>query len=177
MFDIGAAGLEAEELARRNSHGVPLDKIKQMIASHTGQGPMTLKSVLNAKDMYSQNKSNISYSAVILDAASKNKLLEMFGNKIPKGWTIFAHHMTITMGELKDKADIGKEVTLTVTHVGLSDMAMAVRVEGYKSKNETPHVTLAVNPNGGLPKMSNDITKWQDVKHFVVKGIVSEISR
>lgn len=52
FVDIGTAGLEAEELAKRNTHGVPLEKIKSMIASHTDQGPLTLTSVLNSKDMF-----------------------------------------------------------------------------------------------------------------------------
>jgi hypothetical protein len=146
-----------------------------MIASHTAQGPLTLKSVLDSKDMY--NTSDILYSAVVLDKASKTKLLDMLGDRIPKGWVIHAHHMTITLGPLKDKTDVGKEVTLIVTSIGLSDKAMAVQVTGYPSKNAIPHITLAVNPDGGTPKMSNEITKWQDVKHFVVKGVVTEISK
>jgi hypothetical protein len=72
---------------------------------------------------------------------------------------------------------LGNEVTLNVTKVGLSDMAMAVQVEGYSSKNTTPHVTIAVNPDGGKPVMSNDITKWQDVKSFYITGFVTEITK
>lgn len=175
FVDIGTAGLEAAELAKRNTHGVPLDKIEMMIASHTGQGPLTLKSVLDAKDMY--NASDILYSAVVLDNASRTKLLNMVSDRIPEGWSVIAHHMTINLGPLKDKTDIGTEVTLIVTDVGMTDKAMAVRVSGYPSKNENPHVTIAVNPDGGAPKMSNEITKWQPVRHFVVKGIVTEISK
>ena len=56
-------------------------------------------------------------------------------------------------------------------------MAMAVQVEGYPSKNETPHVTIAINPDGGKPVMSNQIAKWQDVKQFNIMGVVSEIKK
>lgn len=175
IVDVGTGGLDAEALAARNSHGVPLDKIEAMIQSHKSVGELTLKKILEAKDMF--KISPILYSAVILDVTSKTKLMDMIGFRIPEGWTVFGHHMTINLGPLKDKADLGKEITLTVTHVGISDMAMAARVEGYKTKNDIPHITLAVNPEGGMPKMSNDITKWQDVKHFVIKGIVTEISR
>jgi hypothetical protein len=56
-------------------------------------------------------------------------------------------------------------------------MAMAVQVEGYPSKNAIPHVTIAVNPDGGKPAMSNEITKWQDVKRFVISGVVTEIKK
>jgi hypothetical protein len=38
---------------------------------------------------------------------------------------------------------------------------MAVKVEGYPSKNEIPHITIAVNEaEGGKPVMSNNITNW-----------------
>jgi predicted kinase len=177
FVDVGTAGLTAEQLAARNTHGVPVEKIKQMMASHAGQGVMTLKKVLESKDMYKPS-SNVLYSCVLLDQASHNKLLERFGLDIPKGWKTFAHHMTIVFGKgVENKEDLGKEVTLRVTKAGLSDMAMAVQVEGYPSKNAIPHITLAVNPEGGKPVMSNDITKWQDVKPFYIIGIVTEITK
>lgn len=175
FIDIGSAGVEAAELAKRNAHGVPLDKIEMMIASHTAQGPLTLQSVLGSKDMYKQ--SDVLYSCVLLDEQSKRTLLDKVGIWIPKDWKIFAHHMTINMGELKDKSDLGKEVVLTVTKLGLSDMALAVQVEGFNTKNEIPHITIAVNPEGGKPVMSNEITKWQDMKSFMIKGVVTEIKK
>lgn len=175
FVDVGTSGLTAEELAKRNTHGVPLDKIKQMMESYKGQGEITLKKVLESKDMYPS--SNVLFTCVLLDNASKNKLLDRFALEIPTDWKIFAHHMTITLGEMKDKTDLGKEVILKVTKVGLSDMAMAVQVEGHPSKNAIPHVTLAVNPDNGKPAMSNEITKWQDVKPFNIMGVVTEIKK
>jgi len=176
FVDIGTAGQEAEVLAKRNTHGVPLDKIKAMIASHTAQGPLTLKSVLASSDMYKQ--SDVLYSAVVLDNASKSILLEKIGYKIPQGWKIFAHHMTINMGELKDKTDLGKEVSIIVNRVGLSDMALAVEVSGYPSKNTIPHITVAVNQSkNAKPVMSNEITKWNPVKPFRLMGVVTEVKK
>jgi predicted kinase len=175
FVDVGTSGLTAEDLAKRNTHGVPLDKIKQMMESYKGQGEMTLKKVLESKDMYPS--SDVLYSCVLLDNTSKYKLLDRFALDIPEGWVTYAHHMTITLGPLKDKSDLGKEVILNVTKIGKSDMAMAVQVEGYPSKNSTPHVTLAVNPQGGKPVMSNDITKWQDIKPFKIMGVVTEIKK
>jgi len=175
FVDVGTAGLEAQQLAARNTHGVPLEKIEAMIASHTAQGPLTLKSVLESKDMY--NKSNVLYSCVLLDKASHNKLIDRFALDIPEGWKTFAHHMTIVFGKgLDNKDEIGKEVILKVTKFGKSDLAMAVQVEGYPSKNAIPHVTLAVSPIG-KPKDSNDITKWEDIKPFYVTGFVTEITK
>jgi hypothetical protein len=176
FVDIGTAGLEAAELAKRNTHGVPLDKIEMMIASHTAQGPLTLKSVLDSKDMYKQ--SDVLYSCVLLEEASKNVVLHNLGRYIPEGWKVFAHHMTINLGPLKDKELLGTEHMLTVTHVGLSDMAMAVKVKtDIKTKNAFTHVTVAINPDGGKPVMSNEITKWQDVRPFILLGKVTEIKK
>ncbi len=175
--DVGTAGLDAVTLAGRNTHGVPLDKIESMIASHKGQGEITLESVLNKKDMYKEKpKSDISYSCVLLDQASQTALLERdYPTIIPFEWKLFAHHMTINLGELKDKSEIGQNVILQVTAIGKSDMAIAVKVNGFHSKNVIPHITLAINPDGGKPVMSNDITKWQDIKPFIVTGVVTEI--
>lgn len=168
--DVGTGGLDAEALAIRNTHGVPLDKIKSMMASHKGQGQITLESVLKTKI-----STGISYSGVLLDKASQTTLLETkFPIEIPTDWNLFAHHMTICLGELKDKSDLGKVVELEVTHVGISDMAMAVKVTGFQSKNVIPHITIAINKDGGKPVMSNDITKWQNIKPFSVKGVVTE---
>lgn len=175
--DVGTAGLDAQALAARNTHGVPLDKIESMIASHKGQGPITLESVLGKKDPYKEKpKSDISYSCVLLDRASSTAVLTRdYPIEIPTGWTQYGHHMTINLGELNMKEQLNLPVILEVFAVGISDKAMAVKVRGFHSKNEIPHVTLAVNPDGGKPVMSNYITKWQDIKPFFISGVVTEI--
>lgn len=176
VVDIGTGGLSAEELANRNTHGVPLEKIKSMINSHAGQGLMSVSSIMSSKDMYKE--SNVLYSAVILDNASKNSLLSRLEGDIPNGWTTIAHHMTIVFGKaLPNQEDLDKEVTLTVTGIGLSDMAIAVSVDGYPSTNQTPHITVAINPNGGTPSMSKEITQWRKIKSFNLFGVVSEIKK
>lgn len=174
--DIGTGGLSAQQLADRNTHGVPLDKIESMIASHTGQGPLTVASVMAAKDMYKET--NVLYSAVVLDSGSRESLLSRVQNEIPQGWDVIAHHMTIAFGKpVPNQEDLNKNATLSVTELGLSDMAMAVRVEGYPSNNYIPHITIAINPSGGKAVMSNDITKWRKIKPFNISGKVTEIKK
>ena len=175
ICDVGTRGLSAEELAESNTHGVPLDKIQMMMQSHKSVGPLTVKKILDSKDMYKQ--SDVLYTCVLLDGQSKATLLDRLGIWIPKDWKVIADHMTICLGEMKDKSELGKEVVLTVTRLGLSDMAMAVQVEGFRSKNEIPHITIAINPEGGKPVMSNEITKWQDIKEFTIQGVVTEIKK
>ena len=175
ICDVGTRGLSAEELAESNTHGVPLDKIKMMMQSHKSVGPLTVKKILDSKDMYKQ--SDVLYSCVLLDRQSKGLLLDMVGPFKPKDWDVICDHLTICLGELKDKTNLGKEVILTVTKLGLSDMAMAVEVEGYESKNAIPHITIAINPEGGKPKDSNNITSWKDIKEFMVQGVITEIKK
>jgi hypothetical protein len=129
-----------------------------------------------AKDMYKET--NILYSAVVLDGGSRTSLLSRVEDEVPQGWDIIAHHMTIAFGKpVPNQEDLGKDATLTVTELGLSDMAMAVRVEGYPSNNDIPHITIAINPNGGKAVMSNDITKWRKIKPFNISGKVTEIKK
>jgi len=122
------------------------------------------------------DKKTISYSAVVLDYESSESLLNKFNGEIPDGWKKYAHHMTIALGKaVEDENLLGSTQTLIVTQIGKSDMVMAVRVEGFPSKNKIPHVTLAVNPEGGKPFMSNKIEEWKDIEPFEITGEVKNI--
>jgi hypothetical protein len=121
--------------------------------------------------------SNIAYSAVVLDEESKQKLIKVFKSMIPEGWEILAHHMTIRIGALKDKTDIGKKIELNVIDYAIDDKVMAVGVDGYPTENKKPHITLAVNrQDGGKPVMSNNLVDWKLIG-FPLKltGIVTEL--
>ena len=121
---------------------------------------------MNQQNNISKNKnasSSISYSAVVLNLASQKRILSLLKDMIPSDWKIICHHMTICMGELPVdlKPFLGHSVELTVTGIGMSDKALAVRVEGFDSNKSVPHVTVAINEkNGGKPKDSNDIKSW-----------------
>jgi hypothetical protein len=123
--------------------------------------------------------SNISYSAIVLDETSRQRLIDKFKNLIPEGWEIIAHHSTIKMGELDldDKLLINKEVTLTVSDYAMDDKVMAVGVSGFQSHNSKPHITIAVNrQNGGKPMMSNKLTNWKKIRvPLIIRGIVTEV--
>ncbi len=122
------------------------------------------------------DKKTISYSAVVLDHESSELLLNKFNGEIPDGWKKYAHHMTIALGKaIEDENLLGSSQTLIVTQIGKSDMVMAVRVEGFPSKNKIPHITLAVNPEGGKPFMSNKIEEWNDIEPFEITGEVRNI--
>lgn len=121
---------------------------------------------------------DISYTAVVLNDRSRNKLIETFKNKIPDGYRIIAHHMTICMGQLPEsqRSDVGLTVQLTVESFAIDDKVIAVGVTGYPSNNKHPHITLAVNDsNGGKPMMSNYLTNWEPAPRIKVSGIITEI--
>ena len=172
--DVGDGGVTPQVLFERNTHGVPLKTIEKMVKSHKSIGNLTVKKILEAKDM---GKYKSLYSGVFLDKESKDKLVDELSRLIPKGFKIFAHHMTIVFGKpLEDRGEYGKEVNLTATHVGVNDMVMAVKVSGYPSNNETPHITVAVNVDGGgKPFMSNKITQWDILRDEIkLSGVVTE---
>jgi len=129
----------------------------------------------------------ISYSGVVLDEQSKQKLLEL---SIPEGWEPVAHHMTITRGPLqhpKGKHDFsefypaGAEVSLPVVAVGQDERAMAVKVKPPAEINKKisfPHVTVAVNRDaGGKPFHSNKIPEenFKPLSGIILNGVVEEV--
>lgn len=125
----------------------------------------------------SENK-KISYSAVLLDEASRENLISKLKPFIPEGWKIIAHHMTINMGPLKDKGEVGKNVTITADHWAKDDKAMAVTVSGYERKMPgTAHVTIAINAEmGAKPKDSNNLAGWQPISNpITLSGTVAEV--
>lgn len=119
-----------------------------------------------AKFESSNNKAPIYYGA-FLNPASHYELLEVVKDQIPEGWKTYAHHMTILFGNKKNeeveaylKSNMGKDVYVDATSIGISNDAIAVKVESdVPSDNAIPHITVAV-PIGGKPFNSNFITDW-----------------
>lgn len=139
----------------------------------------------------------MSYSAVVLDEASQQKLkdfaldpdtdVKVNSIRLPihvrdNGWKVYCHHMTINMGNLPEhlKSYLDSDQKLEAIAIGVSDKAVAVKVIGTMaghSKNDIPHVTIAVNAKeGGKPVDSNKITKWKKLETPIkLSGIVKEL--
>ncbi|MFW5847361.1 MAG: hypothetical protein ACOCVF_00380 [bacterium] len=122
----------------------------------------------------------ISYSAVVLDEYSREKLIEYLSlDKLNEDWEIIADHMTISLNDLPDhqKRFRGRTIRLKVTKFGHNDQVLAAGVDTkIPTKNEQPHITLAVNrSSGGKPVMSNEIKNWKPIKPFIVSGKVREV--
>jgi len=136
------------------------------------------------------------YTAVVLDEKSHLKLvkwaddnIKVNGVRLPilvrdNGWEMICHHMTINMGKAlpQIEAYLGTKQKLDITHYGISDKAIAVRVVGFYVDpgeiNRKPHITVAVNRrDGGKPVDSNKITNWIPVDGLVtLSGEVKEVS-
>jgi hypothetical protein len=121
----------------------------------------------------------ISYSAVVLDDRSRQRLIERFRTIIPEGWEILADHMTINLGEIDPEYEkyIGLAIRLSVNDLAIDDKVIAVGVSGFHSQNTKPHITLAVNrKNGGKPMMSNNLNNWTPIKRpLLITGKVAEV--
>lgn len=110
------------------------------------------------------------YIGIFLNEESSRNLLEAAKEYIPEDWTEYAHHLTLAFNSNGDPNDsifinnqpnYGKDYSLTVKEIGVSDKAIAVRVSNVKlSDGRTPHITVAVSPDG-KPVDSNGITDWK----------------
>lgn len=119
------------------------------------------------------------YIGVFLDNASKDILKEHYS--IPEGWKEYCTHMTVVFNDGSKFAEVvrsanirnmDKQFSLEVVAVGISEKAMAVKVnlpKGIVCANKIPHITLGVSLDG-KPVDSNAITIWNTIEPFRLRG-------
>lgn len=123
----------------------------------------------------------MTYTALVLDGASKAKLLAYFHPVVPLEWDRVCHHMTINLGDAEAGPAahlIGQEAELKVMTMAEDDRVFAVGVESeVPSKNAKKHITVAVNiRGGGKAKHSNDLTEWVPlIEPFILRGVVTVV--
>jgi hypothetical protein len=123
----------------------------------------------------------MTYTALVLDAASKAKLLAYFDKVVPLEWDRVCHHMTINLGGAENGPAahlVGQEAELKVVTMAQDNRVFAVGVESdVPSKNAKKHVTVAVNVSGGgKAKYSNDLTEWVPlIEPFTLRGVVTVV--
>lgn len=122
------------------------------------------------------------YTAILLDKTSRDLLKTKFKNIIPEKWKIYAHHMTINMGSIKNgpiaENLLGKKTHMTVITAAMDKNVIAVGVKtDILSNNFIKHITIATNiKNGAKPSMSNRLTKWENLTNtFKIYGTIQEI--
>ena len=122
------------------------------------------------------------YFGVFLDADESERVYNIVnslsGIDIPDDWKKYTSHMTIIYNNKSEIAQawakataprVGEDVLLKATHVGVSDKAIAIRVNGEMSANAIPHITIACSPTG-KPVDSNKITNWREIDPFTISG-------
>ncbi|CAE7236606.1 unnamed protein product [Symbiodinium sp. CCMP2592] len=143
------------------------------------------------------------YTAVFLDSASQQALMDFGAKSVPGGipseWTQFCDHMTICLGSLSnpktpedkdglvaetvqkdlDEYEEGQEFELQVVSLGRDESVLAVGVVGCSSCNRYPHITVATAP-GSKPSQSNDLRDWTPLspeEQFTLKGVLQQKSK
>lgn len=131
--------------------------------------------------MILENTGHVGYTGVVLFDLEREKLLRQFRSMVPSHWAIKADHMTINVGPATDGQAanmLGRTAELEVRRFGISDKAAAVEVStDVPSENKLKHITIAINPDGGSSKDSNQITDWKPVPTMKLQGIIREVEQ
>lgn len=144
-------------------------------------------------------KKDFEYYGIVLSENSRNLILETlqenekFATKLSEIEKPICHHCTLLhVSQLSEENEISKQIyfnieaimslkkdiKITVTHVGISNLAMAVKVKFPKELkgicfNSVPHITIGVF-NGGKPVDSNYIEHWEQIEPFNIIGKIKK---
>ena len=127
---------------------------------------------------------NFHYFGLFLSTNTKNVLMDDLTDNIDYNIAlgvadrIFIDHCTLlNKSQLKGneelqsylESNLGKSISIKLVAVGVSDKAMAFKVEGVDNicANEVPHITIATF-RGGNPVDSNKITNWRYIEPIIV---------
>lgn len=127
---------------------------------------------------------NFHYFGLFLDTDTKNRLMDILTDNIDYNIAlnvadkIFIDHCTLLhVSQLYGNSEIynylkgyvGEKFQIVINGVGISDKAMAFRVDekSVVCVNDIPHITIATF-RGGKPVDSNEITNWKDIKPIIV---------
>lgn len=125
---------------------------------------------------------NYQYYGLFLGTGTKNMLMDnLTGNigiALGAADRIFIDHCTLLhKSQLKGneelqsylESNLGKSINIRLVAVGISDKAMAFKVEGVDNicANEVPHITIATF-RGGNPVDSNRIINWRCIKPVII---------
>ena len=127
---------------------------------------------------------NFHYFGLFLSTNTKNVLMDGLTDSIDYNIAlgvadrIFIDHCTLLHKsqlegneELQSylESNLGKSISIKLVAVGVSDKAMAFKVEGVDNicANEVPHITIATF-RGGNPVDSNKIINWTCIEPVVI---------
>lgn len=124
------------------------------------------------------------YYGLFLGTDTKNMLMDTLTDNIDYNIAlgvadrIFIDHCTLlhksqldSNGNLQSylESNLEKSMSIRLVAVGISDKAMAFKVEGVDNicANEVPHITIATF-RGGNPVDSNNIVNWKYIEPIIV---------
>lgn len=124
------------------------------------------------------------YYGLFLDTDTKNMLMDTLTDNIDYNIAlgvadrIFIDHCTLLHKSQLDsnenlqsylESSLGKSMSIKLVAVGISDKAMAFKVEEVDNicANEVPHITIATF-RGGNPVDSNKIANWRYIEPIIV---------
>lgn len=127
---------------------------------------------------------NFHYFGLFLDTDTKNRLMDILTDNIDYNIAlgvadkIFIDHCTLLhVSQLHGNSEIynylkgyvGEKFQIVINGVGISDKAMAFRVDekSVVCVNDIPHITIATF-RGGKPVDSNEITNWKDIEPIII---------
>ncbi len=127
---------------------------------------------------------NYQYYGLFLGTDTKNMLMDNLTDNIDYNIAlgvadrIFIDHCTLLHKsqlegneELQSylESNLGKSISIKLVAVGVSDKAMAFKVEGVDNicANEVPHITIATF-RGGNPVDSNRIIYWKNIEPIII---------
>lgn len=149
-----------------------------------------MKSIKNIIKESVNNILNWIYFGIFIDKQSKQDILNLLQENnvpIPKDWKLINHHMTIAFNNKSDEAiqlfnlyadKFNSTESLTIDAIGISDDAIAVRVQYNEPiANKIPHITVAI-PQNGKPVNSNYIKDWFPIENnLIVNGILKPFAK
>lgn len=120
------------------------------------------------------------YYGIFFNNDVKNELLNLAKKYvgISDEWKTYCDHVTLVYNdgseEKQQKAEhyeqfLGKQYTVIIDAIGVSDEAIALRISNCKTQNKVSHVTIATAP-GVKPVKSNNIKNW-----YAIPGLYTAI--
>ena len=120
------------------------------------------------------------YFGIFLDSTSRARLRMIFG--IPKNWKRYGDHVTLCFNDGSElskvaaeinKRYVGIECSFNITGIGISENAMALRVQlprGVVCTNKVAHITIACK---NQPVDSNAMEIWHDIEELTLCGKIN----
>lgn len=168
------------QMARRNSHGVPVPKVIQMYlrweadVSALAFTPQFEHALVNKNPISRCTASSVVYVGLFIGPEERAKLLGLFP---PIHANVFGEHVTIFYRPTKSyvrNVEIGKQVAVRVTELVQDECGQTLRVEfvdqlELKLRNKIAHITISTKSDVGA-YYSNELLEDPRANRIALSG-------